>query len=184
MCGGRSSERFHGVSAVSVRGEAPADRDAVRDVLMRAFPSPAEATLVAILRGATDPQVALVAERGTEGVVGHILFTPVAIESPGNARNAMGLAPMAVAPEAQRQGIGAALVEAGLAACRDAGANAVVVLGHPDYYPRFGFEPAWRAGLYYGEPGPNPAFMVRWLTPRASEAASGAVRYHSAFDDL
>jgi putative acetyltransferase len=167
-----------------VRSEAPTDRDAVRDVLKSAFPSPAEAALVATLRGATDPQIARVAERGAEGVVGHILFTPVAIATPGHTRKPMGLAPMAVAPRAQRQGIGSALIAAGLAACRDAGANVVVVLGHPDYYPRFGFEPAWRYGLYYGEPGPNPAFLVQALTPDALEVASGEVRYHPAFDGL
>lgn len=172
------------MNALTVRREVPGDRDAVQDVLTRAFPSPAEAALVATLRGATDPQVVWVAERGAEGVVGHILFTPVAIETPGNARNAMGLAPMAVAPHAQRQGVGAALIEAGLAACRDAGANVVVVLGHPDYYPRFGFEPAWRYGLYYERPGPNPAFFALALTPGALDVASGEVRYHPAFDGL
>jgi putative acetyltransferase len=117
-------------------------------------------------------------------VVGHILLTPVEIRLPAEASTAIGLAPMAVAPEWQRKGIGAALVEAGLSRCEALGENVVVVLGHHDYYPRFGFRPAWDLGLYYQRAGPNPAFMVRELARGALRGRRGEVLYHPAFDAL
>ncbi len=172
------------MSTDSIREETAADRSVVQNVLIRAFSTNGEAALVEALRGRTDPQISLVAERDGEGVVGHILFTPVSIETPAGAHPALGLAPMAVTPACQRQGIGSALVEAGLAACSEVGAQTVFVLGHPDYYPRFGFEPAWRYGLYYGKPGPNPAFFVQALVAGALDGASGECRYHPAFDGL
>ena len=89
-----------------------------------------------------------------------------------------------VAPGCQREGVGSALIEAGLAACRAAGVGLVVVLGHASYYPRFGFEPAWPFGLYYAAPGPNPSFMVRELERGALRGRSGRVVYHAAFDGL
>jgi putative acetyltransferase len=80
--------------------------------------------------------------------------------------------------------VGSALVRAGLSACRALGARAVVVLGHPAYYPRFGFAPAWDFGLYYGAPGQNPAFMALELEPGALRGQGGEVRYHPAFAAL
>jgi putative acetyltransferase len=164
-----------------VRAEQPEDRAAVREILCGAFPSEAEADLVDALRGRTTPQVSLVAVAPDGAVVGHIFFTPVAIEG---VASALGLAPVAVSSERQRGGVGGALIQEGLRACREAGAQLVVLLGDPDYYPRFGFTPAWDHGLYYGEPGPNPAFQVQALVPGALDAAHGEVRYHSAFDGL
>ncbi len=154
----------------------------VHTVLARAFPSHAEATLVDTLRGLTEPQTSLVAEHRADGVIGHILFTPVEIRSPSGTTHAVGLGPIAVLPDFQRQGAGSALVEAGLSACRATGELVVVVLGHASYYPRFGFRPAWESGLYYGPPGPNPAFMVCQLEPGALRGRTGEVRYHAAFD--
>ena len=170
------------MSDVRVRDEAPRDVEAVRSVLTEAFPSAAEANLVDALRGQTDPQISLVAEHPTRGIVGHILFTPVTIRSA--ASKAIGLGPMAVHPAIQRRGVGSALVAAGLAACEAAGEQIVVVLGHPSYYPRFGFQPAWDFGLYYVAEGPNPAFMARELRPGALTAQGGEVSYHPAFDEL
>jgi putative acetyltransferase len=89
---------------------------------------------------------------------------------------------MAVLPAWQGRGVGSALVEAGLAACRETDAALVVVLGHPAFYPRFGFAPAWEAGLFYDRPGPNPAFMVCALVPGGLEGCGGRVRYDPAFD--
>jgi putative acetyltransferase len=169
---------------IRVRAESPRDRSGVRDVLVGAFPTPAEADLVDSLRGRTQPQIALVAEQGAGRVVGHVLFTPVEILPDSGPSQVLGLAPLAVAPGFQRRGVGAALVEAGLAACRAAGARAVVVLGHPAYYPRFGFRPAWDLGLYYVMRGPNPAFRVRELEPGALRGRAGEVRYHAAFAAL
>jgi putative acetyltransferase len=91
---------------------------------------------------------------------------------------------VAVLPDLQRQGVGSALIDAGLSACRAIGELVVVVLGRPGYYPRFGFRPAWDFGLYYATPGPNPAFMVCELAPGALRGRSGEVRYHAAFDAL
>jgi len=172
------------MTEVRVRNESPGDVPAVRRVLCSAFPTGAEAALVDALRGRTDPQIALVAESGDGEVVGHILFTPVEIRSPESDSRAIGLAPMAVAPAWQRRGVGEALVEAGLAACRALGESLVVVLGHPTYYPRFGFRPACDAGLYYGAPGPNEAFLICELKEGALRGRRGEVRYHAAFDAL
>lgn len=158
----------------------PADHDAVRAVNERAFGRAAEADLVDVLRRDARPTVSLVAESSGQ-VVGHIFFSPVAIESsPG--LSGMGLAPMAVHPAWQQQGIGSALVRAGLRACAAQGAQAVVVLGHPDYYPRFGFTPAADFGLRseYAD-APPEAFMALEMQPDALDAAHGTVRFHPAF---
>jgi putative acetyltransferase len=169
---------------IRVRAERPDDRSAVRDVLVRAFPTDGEARLVDALRGNTEPQISLVADDPPEGVVGHILFTPVEIRSAQATSRAIGLAPVAVAPERQRRGVGGMLIDSGLAACAALGEHAVVVLGHSDYYPRFGFRPAWDYGLYYQQPGPNPAFFARELARDALHGRRGEVVYHPAFDAL
>ena len=132
------------------------------------------------LRAAGAAVISLVAER--EGaVVGHVLFSPVTGEGEAQAWDALGLGPMAVAPVAQRRGIGSALVRAGLAACRAQGHLVVLVLGHPAYYPRFGFRPAATAGLRW-EHGHDEAFFVAELEPGALGGRSGVVRYRPEFD--
>jgi putative acetyltransferase len=166
--------------SVAIRAEAQSDATAIRRVLAQAFPSDAEARLVDALRKRAQPQISLVAETPHDGVVGQILLT--AVEIPSLART-VGLAPMSVLPERQRRGVGSALVKAGLSACRAAGFRAVVVLGHVDYYPRFGFRPAWDFGLYYKTPGALPAFMALELEPNALQGAGGEVRYYAAFDE-
>jgi putative acetyltransferase len=168
---------------VGIRRESATDHAAVHRVLVDAFPSKAEARLVDALRGRTRPQVSLVAE-DLSGVIGHILFTPVEIRSNAERSSAMALGPMAVLPERQRKGAGSALVEAGLAACAAIGEAVVFVLGHPDYYPRFGFRPAWQRGLHYRAPGPNPAFMVRELERGALRGRVGEVVYHQEFQEV
>ena len=168
----------------AIRWEAHGDRAAVHELLSRAFPSDAEARLVDALRGRTQPQVSLVAEDAIAGVIGHILFTPVEIRARAEGFRAIALGPMAVLPESQRKGVGSALVEAGLAACAAIGEHTVFVLGHPDYYPRFGFRPAWDYGCYYRAAGPNPAFMVRELERGALRGRAGEVVYDAAFGSL
>jgi putative acetyltransferase len=161
-----------------IRPEAPSDHAAVHDVNVAAFGREVEARLVAMLRNQARPLVSLVAEdAGT--VVGHIMFSPVSLG--GFAGLMMGLAPMAVAPARQRGGIGSALVRAGLECCREMGAAAVVVLGHPDFYPRFGFMPAARLGLACQYHVPAEAFMAMELKPHAMRGAAGTVSYHPAF---
>lgn len=166
---------------VRIRAETAKDGRAVRVVNESAFETPIEAHLVDSLREEAHPVVSLVAE-GEDGVVGHILFSPVVL--PGHPElRILGLAPMAVLPKHQRRGVGSALVRSGLEECRKLGAGAVVVLGHPEYYPRFGFVPASRFGLSCKYDAPEEAFMALELVPGHLAGASGEVRYHPAFDE-
>jgi putative acetyltransferase len=168
---------------IVIRPETAADHDGIRRVHQRAFPTPAEAALVDALRAAGAVTLSLVAvEDGGGEVLGHILFSPVTITTAHGARVAVGLAPVAVAPARQRQGIGERLVRAGIAALGQAGHAVVVVLGHPDYYPRFGFERASRFGLRWEHPGADEAFMALALVPHALDDCAGVVRYRPEFD--
>lgn len=168
---------------VSIRRETAADHDAVDRVNERAFERTDEADLVRRLRSRTHPHVSLVAER--DGVVvGHIFFSPVDVESAPSTLVVLGLAPMAVAPEHQNQGVGTALVRKGLDACQRLGTHAVVVLGHPGYYPRFGFEPASTFGLASEYDVPDEAFMALELEPGALDGVSGTVAYHECFQGV
>jgi putative acetyltransferase len=166
------------MSDLTIRPERPADADAVRRVNKVAFGQPDEADLVDRLRQSGARYLGLVAE-AEGGVVGHVLFTPVSLDA-GTA-DVRGLAPMAVLPEHQRSGVGSALVRAGLAACAEDGAEAVVVLGHPDYYPRFGFRPASAFGLACAYDVPDEAFMALELVEGALADAGGVAHYHPAF---
>lgn len=163
-----------------IRNEQPSDETAVYAVNTLAFEQPAEAELVLALHRAHKAVIALVAELEGE-VVGHILFSRVSVEGPPKDRRGLGLAPMAVHPEHQRRGIGGRLVEAGLAAARDAGFDFAVVLGHPTYYPRFGFEPASRFRLRCEYAVPDEVFMALPLRAGALEGVEGLVRYAAEF---
>src|SRR5262249_18482181 len=129
-----------------VRPERSEDIPAIRIVIEQAFGRPAEADLVDALRQNGKAAISLVAEDDGR-IVGHVCFSPVAIQSKGTGLNGVGLAPLAVIPERQNQRIGSMLVEHGLRRCREEGHPYMVVLGHPDYYPRFGFVPASRFGI-------------------------------------
>jgi putative acetyltransferase len=150
-------------------------------VNLAAFETSAEADLVDVLRQQAPPVISLVAEDG-EAVVGHILFTPVTLLEHPDSR-IMGLAPMAVAPARQRQGIGSALVREGLDRCRQLGFDAVVVLGHPGYYPRFGFLPASRFEIACEYDVPDDVFMALELQEGGLRGKAGTIRYHPAFAD-
>jgi putative acetyltransferase len=160
-----------------IRDETTADREAIREVNRRAFGGEAEAWLVDRLRDDGLVVASLVAvDAGS--IVGHVLFSDLPIETPVGVVPAAALAPLAVVPERQRQGIGSALVRRGLGVCRERGRAAVVVLGHPGYYPRFGFAADLARSLrapYAGE-----AFMALELEP-GSLAGGGIVRYPDAF---
>jgi len=168
-----------------IRAELPADFPAIDRVNQLAFAQDAEARLVRALRSAPDHDSSrsLVAERDGE-VLGHIFFSRVRIEHAGGATAALALAPMAVVPTCQRQGIGSRLVRVGMRVCRELGDRIVVVLGHPGYYPRFGFIPARPCGIESPFPVPDEAFMVCPLAPDALTGVRGVVRYSSAFDDV
>jgi putative acetyltransferase len=118
-------------------------------------------------------------------VVGHILFTPVVIESGGRGITGMGLAPMATLPDRQRRGLGSALVRRGLQILRERGCPFVVVLGHPEYYPRFGFDRASKHRLTsQWAVVPDSAFMVSILKESVMAGVSGVARYRDEFDEL
>jgi putative acetyltransferase len=163
-----------------IRAEKENDREAVHAVNVSAFETPSEANLVDALREQAKPNISLVAEDNGE-VVGHIMFSPVSLSGYPDLK-VMGLGPMAVAPEQQRKGIGSALVRAGLDQCRHLGILAVVVLGHPEYYPRFGFSPASRYGIDSEYEVPEEVFMAMELQPEALSGKSGRVKYHTAFN--
>ncbi len=147
-----------------------------------AFETPGEANLVDALREQARPMVSLVA-MDAETVVGHIMFSPVSLSGHPDL-DIMGLAPMAVAPEYQRKGIGSALVRAGLDRCKQLNFGAVVVLGHSKYYPGFGFSPSMRFGIGCEYEVPEEVFMALELLPGYLRGASGTIKYHAAFSNV
>jgi putative acetyltransferase len=166
---------------VAVREETPADAEAIRRVNELAFGGAAEADIVEALRAAGAVTLSLVAcddptPAASDGVVGHVLFSPVTITGAERVE-AVGLGPMAVVPGRQRRGVGGALVAEGIGRLRAAGHALVVVLGHAAYYPRFGFERASRYGIRWEHPCPDEAFMVLALAPGALARAAGVARY-------
>lgn len=164
-----------------IRPEVPADIPAIHHLHKAAFGQSAEAQLVGALRANGKALVSLVAvEDG--GVVGHILFSPVSIETIPAGMIAAGLAPLAVLPSFQRRGIGAELARAGLQACRDAGIGLVVVLGNHRYYHRFGFTRACDAGLE-NEYGADDHFMALPLQEDILQGVNGLVRYSVEFSE-
>jgi putative acetyltransferase len=165
-----------------IREEKEADKVAIRALNIAAFGTPAESGLVEALREQARPVISIVAEEGA-AIVGHIMFSPVALPGYPELR-IMGLAPMAVLPEQQRKGIGSVLVRTGLERCRRLGFGAVVVLGHPEYYPRFGFSPAARFGLGCDYRVPEEAFMAMELQPGYLHDAAGTINYHAAFSNV
>lgn len=168
---------------ITIRTEKAGDIPAVRRVNEIAFGRGTEAALVDALRAAASPHVSLVATEN-EQVVGHIFFSPVSVESRTSAFAAMGLAPMAVLPKRQNQGIGSLLVLEGLNECVRFGCEAVVVLGHPQYYPRFGFVPAHQKELVCEYSVPDEAFMVIELKPNALLGQHGLVKYRPEFSKV
>jgi len=171
------------VSATEIiRTEDGSDIGAIRAVHVSAFPTASEAELVERLRETGNLCVSLVAELDSK-IVGHVAFSPVTLEPAVSDVRAVGLAPVAVVPAHQRQGIGARLIEAGIAACREAEYTLVVVLGHPTYYPRFGFQPASRLGIG-NEYGADEAFMAIELVPGMLAGYHGLARYGPEFAGL
>jgi putative acetyltransferase len=167
---------------LTIRLEQPRDIPPVREVNLSAFPTSAEANLVDALRKAAIPTISLVGVLGGS-VVGHIFFSPVTLAGWPDLK-AMGLAPMAVGPAWQRQGIGSALVAAGVNSCRQRGSEAIVVLGHARFYPRFGFAPASRFGIRCEYDVPDDHFMALELVPDVLRGKSGTIQYHPAFAGL
>lgn len=168
-----------------IRAETAKDADAVRKLNKKAFKGNSESKLVDALRGSDGfiPGLSLVAEKGGK-VVGHILFSPVRIKGLNGAAPALALAPMAVLPGYQNQGIGSELVKFGLNECRKTGHKIIVVVGHPEYYPRFGFVKAGEKGLKLPFEAPDEVFMALELSPGALNDVSGTIEYPKEFHEV
>lgn len=166
------------MTSEAVRAAGPADAEAIAALVRAAFGGEDEAGIVERLRRDDLVAVELVAER--DGAIsGHILLSWLPTMLDGRAVRALALAPMAVRPEFQKQGTGGRLVAAALREARAAGAEAVIVLGHPGYYPRFGFSAALARKL--ASPFAGAAFMALELVPRALAGRRGSVSYPAAF---
>lgn len=165
---------------MTIQKEQPENLAGIYAVVEQAFGGAAEADLVNLLRENGKAVISLVAT-ADERIVGHILFSPVSLESCSQPTAVIGLAPLAVLPELQKRGIGSRLTEAGLEECRRLGYDAVVVLGHPDYYPRFGFVPAVQYGLKSEYDVADEAFMILELREGALAGCSGTVKYQPEF---
>jgi putative acetyltransferase len=163
---------------ISIRAEAAADFDGIRQVNRLAFGREDELGLVDALRQEGYARLSLVAEDDGE-IVGHILFSELEILTDTSTVPALALAPMAVLPKAQRQGIGSELVRRGLDMCRDKGHRIVIVVGHPEYYPRFGFSPELARTLRSQFSG--DAWMALELVPGAMQGVAGRVKYPPPF---
>lgn len=167
---------------ITIRHKQPGDEAAIRTVNEKTFGQPTDANIVDSLCRQCSDRLSLVAVSSRQ-IVGHILFTPVVIESAHETCSGMGLAPMAVLSEHQRQGIGTQLVQTGLETLRTRGCPFVILVGHPEYYPRFGFVPASRHGIACQWEGvPDEAFMVMILDEKAMAGISGTAKYRPEFD--
>lgn len=168
---------------ISVRAEQPEDVPSIRRVIQEAFGRSQEADVVDRLRAQCPDHVSLVACAG-EDVIGHILFTPAVIETEAGSIEGMGLAPVSVHPSHQRQGVGYELIRTGLARLKARGCPFVIVLGHPDYYPRYGFERAsLRQIRCQWDDVPDEAFMILVMDSAALAGVSGVARYRPEWDE-
>lgn len=171
---------------ICIREEKSEDIEEIRKLnektFMQTFGQAPEASLVDRLRENCPSILSLVAVQDDQ-VVGHIVFSPVKIEG-DRTLDGMGLGPMAVLPEFQHRGIGSRLVQAGIEILKNQGSPFIIVLGHPEYYPRFGFELASHSGIRSQWDGvPDEVFMILILNENAISDISGVARYSSEFDE-
>ena len=163
---------------VIVRAETATDHSMIRQVNEAAFGGADEADLVEALRMDAAVLLSIVAESGGR-VVGHVLFSRMSIDTSTGAIAAAALAPMAVLPSYQRHGIGGRLIRDGLEALRGSGERIVIVVGHPAFYPRFGF--STEQARFLEHPFPPDVFMALELSPGALDGIRGRVRYPQSF---
>lgn len=166
-----------------IHPESPEDIPGIYEVNRSAFGRVDEADLVNKLRLDNAITLSLVAVDNGQ-VVGHILITPVTVDSEDSQWNAVALGPMAVLPPYQKQGIGSQLIRAAFAELIRTGHFVVIVLGHPQYYPRFGFKPSKPLGIQWEISVPEDVFMVAELKDGALDGKKGVVRYHPAFNGV
>jgi len=161
-----------------VREERPGDRQQIRKVNEAAFGRSDEADLIDGLRQEGVVLLSLVAELDSQ-IIGHILFSRMSVETAHGSVAAVSLAPMAVLPDHQGRQVGSQLVRRGLAQLQEQGVRIVIVLGHTEYYPRFGFTPEKARRL--ASPFPPEAFMALELSDGALAGVHGTVKYPAAF---
>ena len=165
---------------IEIREEHPDDVAAVRDLNRRAFGQDQESNIVDALRANGAALLSLVATVN-DRVVGHIMYSPLSIG--GNVTGA-ALGPMAILPERQRQGIGSKLVEAGNRKLKDAGCPFIIVVGHANYYPRFGFRPASAHGIRCEWEVPDDVFMLLVLDQAKMQGVCGLAKYQHEFSSV
>lgn len=170
---------------ITIRAETAKDYLKITEINDLAFKQPNEGKLVEKLRqtGKFIPELSLVAEYEHE-IIGHILFYPILIRSNNETFDSLALVPVSVLPQYQRQGIGSQLVRAGLECAKQLGHTSVIVLGHPDYYPKFGFRPASIRSIKAPFDVPDDVFLALPLTEGALDKVSGIVEYPQEFDDV
>lgn len=165
---------------IEIREERPEDVAAIRNVNRRAFNQNQESNIVDALRSNGAALLSLVATLNGH-VVGHIMYSPITI---GNEVTGAALGPMAVLPEHQRQGIGSNLIEAGNQKLKSAGQPFIIVIGHADYYPRFGFQPASTHGITCEWEVPDEVFMLLILDQAKMQGVSGPAKYRHEFSTV
>lgn len=171
---------------ILIRKEQPADINAIYAVEHDAFGQPDEADLVNRLRDQDAVWLSQVAVLDGK-IVGHALYSMVTVTNGDTIREFPALAPLAVVTSHQKQGIGSQLMEAGLQVARDTGYGLMFLIGHPSYYPRFGFQPALPLGFtsdYVQNDAHHEHFMVAVLDDSLRNMVRGHVRYHPTFEGL
>jgi putative acetyltransferase len=169
---------------VHIRSEKIDDYKEIREVNILAFNREDEAKLIEAIRESAYfvPELSLVAVTDEHEIVGHILFSGITLETDKGNLPTLALAPMAVKPQYQRQGIGSRLVTEGLKICRILGYQHVFVMGHPNFYQRFGFVPASSYGIKSPFPVPDEVFMALELMDKSLDGWTGKIKYPKAFD--
>ncbi len=166
-----------------IRDECQNDFDKIGYINRMAFRGEEEGKLINKLRGEGVGLISLVAEE-RNNLMGHILFSPASIKAKEKSIEIAALGPMAVLPSFQRQGIGSALIHEGINRCIKAGYGAIAVLGHPEYYPKFGFIPSVKYGISCEYDVPEEVFMILELKKGSLHGIKGVVKYHKAFDEV
>ncbi len=166
-----------------IREEQASDIDNIYQINSDAFGRDAESKLVNVLRKNVESHISLVAQIG-EDLVGHIMFTPVELTGCRDKLTIMGLAPLAILGKFQRSGVGSSLVNAGICRCREQGYGAIVVLGHPHYYPKFGFIPSVNFGITCEYDVSDDKFMTLELIEGSLKNVGGLIKYNEAFSNV
>lgn len=171
----------------NIRPECPSDYQGIREVNILAFNNQEnEAKLVELIRKSENfiPELSLVAETEEHEIIGHILISTITLVSDQGKISTLGLAPMAVKPGYQHKGIGSGLVSKGLEACRESGYKHIFVLGHPNFYPRFGFTTSKTYGINPPFHVPDEVFMALELKSGSLSSMQGRIEYPPAFNSV